>query len=160
MIDLSPVSYFLPIFSFVLVFVVIFAILKKTEILGDNNFSMAMVALVISLIFISFSDVRSYIEAVSPWFVVLLVAMFFLLFLGGFMLVKDITKIARPATAWVFAGLLAFIFLVVGYYHFHLTGNSVFLDIKDWVYDSEVSGSIILGVVALVVGIFITRKFK
>lgn len=160
MIDLTPVSYLLPVFSFVLVFVLVFAILKKTEILGDNNFINALISLIMAVIFISFSDVRGYVEQVSPWFVVLVVAMFFVLLLGGFMLAKDIGEIARPATAWVFIGLLALIFLAVGYEHFNLTSNSVFLDVKDFFLEKKVSGSILLGIVALVVGIIITRKVK
>jgi len=158
MIDISGVRYLLPIFSFILVFFVVFAILKKTELLGENNFTMAIVALVIGLIFVSFSDVRSYVEAVSPWFVVLVIAMFFILFLGGFMLAKDVSKIATPGFAWVFIGFLILIFLVIGYYHFDVGCNSVFLSIKHWLSHRRVSGSIILAVVALVAVLIVGRK--
>lgn len=158
MIDLSGISYFLPIFSFVLIFVVVFAILRKTKMLGDNNFIMAMVSLVLAVIFISFSDVRSYIEAVSPWFVVLVIAMFFVLVLGGFLLAKDITAIARPATAWVFIALLALVFIVIGYSHFNLSSNMTFLGIQDFFSEESYSSTIVLGVIALIVGIAITRK--
>lgn len=160
MIDLTGVNYILPIATFVLVLVVVFAVLKKTGILGDNNFINAMVALVFGIIIISFSEVRSYLELVSPWFVVLVVLMFFVLFLGGFMLAKDITKIARPGLAWVFIALLAIAFIAIGYSHFGVRCDPLFLSIKNWLFRRDVSGSIILGVVALVVGIFMTRKFK
>lgn len=160
MIDISGISYFLPIATFVLIFVVVFAILKKTEILGDNNFTMAIIGLIMAVIFVSFSDVRAYLEAVSPWFVVILILMFFVLLLSGFLLAKDITKIARPGVAWVFIALVALAFILIAYNHFGLACNSTFLTIKHWVYEEDVSGSIVLGIVALVVGIFITRKIK
>lgn len=160
MIDISGVSYLLPIFSFVLVFFVVFAILKKTGLLGENNFTMSVVALVLALIFISFSDVRSYIELVSPWFIVLVVLMFFVLFLGGFMLAKDITKITKPAFAWVFIGLLALAFILIGYSHFGLAYNHDFINLRHWIFKREVSGSIILGIVALVAVFIVARKVK
>lgn len=158
MIDISGISYFLPIASFVLVFVVLFAILKKTEILGENTFIMAVVSLVFAMIFASFSNIRSYVEAVSPWFVVLIIFMFFVLMLGGFMLAKDIGKIARPGLAWAFIAVLTIIALYIGYNHFDVSCNPVFLHLKHWLFRRDVSGSVVLGIVALVVGIFITRK--
>lgn len=157
-IDLSGVSFILPIATFVLVFAVMYAVLKKTELLGDNEFTNAIVALVFGIIILSFSDVRSYLELVSPWFVLLFVLMFFVLVLGGFMLTKDITKIARPEVAWVFIGLLALAFLIIGYGHFGLAHNSGFHVFKDWLFRSDVWGTIVLGVVALVVALVIARK--
>jgi len=158
MIDLSGVSYILPIATFVLVFVVIFAILKKTAVLGDNNFINAIVGLIFGIIIISFSQVRSYLELVSPWFVVLVVLMLFVLVLGGFLLAKDVSKIAHPAVAWVFIGLLALAFLIIGYYHFDINCSHTFSHIKNWFFKREVFGSFILGAVALIVSFIITKK--
>ena len=48
----STLSYFMPILAFVLVFVVVYAVLVKSKIFGDNNFIYSIISLVVSLIFI------------------------------------------------------------------------------------------------------------
>ena len=160
MIDISGIGYFLPIFSFLFAFVVVYAILIKTQILGDNAFTQASTAFIIGVIFISLASVRSYVEAVTPWFVVLIFVLFFIILMAAFVLAKDAGKILRPGLVWVFIALLVLIFIFIFYNHFGVASNSDFLKIKDWIYDKSVSGSIFLLIIALIAGFAITRKVK
>lgn len=157
MIDVSGLSYFLPIFTFLFSFLVIFAILAKTKIMGDNAFTQASISFVISLILISFSGVRSYIEQVTPWFVVLVVALFFIVFMAAFALKKP-EDVLKPGLAWVFVVVLVVIFLFIGYGHFHVASNHDFVKIKNFLFDEKIGGSVLLLIVALIAGIAVTRK--
>lgn len=158
MIDLSGVIYALPIFSFVFVFAIMFAVLKSTKILGDNAAIMGCVSFAIAIIFISFSQVRSYLESVTSGFVVLFIAMFFIILLGTFALGKDVSAILKPGLVWVFVITLALIFIFVGYFHFNLDSSLPIGEIKNFLFDSQYSGSLLLGIVALVVGLVIVKK--
>ncbi|MBM3234638.1 hypothetical protein FJZ19_06115 [Candidatus Pacearchaeota archaeon] len=160
MIDISGINYFLPIFSFLFAFVVVYAILNKTQILGDNAFTQASTAFIIAIIFVSLASARSYIEAVTPWFVALIFIIFFVILIAAFVLAKDSGKILRPGLAWVFIALFALIFVFIFYNHFSIASNSDFIKIKDWVYDEKVSGSVFLLVIALIAGFAIARKVK
>lgn len=157
MIDLTPINYALPLFSFVLVFVLFFAILKKTEVLGDNAFIQAIISVIIALIFISLSNVRSFVELITPWFSVLIVILFFGILIVMFML-KEPEKVLKPGLAIGFLVVFAIIVFYLWFTHFHISSNHTFLEIKRWFFHREVVGTFWLAVVTLVVGFVITRK--
>ena len=154
-VDLSQAAYLTPLYSLVLVFVIIYAILNKTKILGDSKIIQSIVSLVISLIFVSVSDIRGYIEAVTPWFSVLIIALFFVLFLVGFAIKKP-EDIIKPWFIWVFIAILVLIFLVIASNSF--SSNAAVIDIKGWVTKERNFGSIALIIVAAVAIFAVTRK--
>ena len=84
----------MPILAFVLVFVVVYAVLVKSKIFGDNNFIYSIISLVVSLIFILTPGARQFITTSTPALIVFLVSSFFLLFIVGFVHgdIKDIVK--------------------------------------------------------------------
>ncbi len=157
MVDISGLVYLMPLFSFILVFVILFAILKNINLLGENNFIMDFVSFIIAIIFISFSDVRSYFESIIPWFVILLIVMFFIIFLGMFALGKGVSEVVNPGFVWVFVIVLFLIILIEGYSHF-LAIQLPLAEIKNFFFNSEFSSSILLGIMALVVSLIIIRK--
>jgi len=159
MIDLSAISYFNPIFSFVLLFVIVFAILQKSKILGESKPIQAIVGLVLSLIFISVVEVRGYVEAVTPWFAVLVVALFFVVFLAALGLGKA-DDIAKPWLIWVFIGLLAIAFIYQGYNSFDVASNGDYISIKHWIQDEQISGALWLVVFGGIATFVVTRKLE
>jgi hypothetical protein len=71
------------ILPFLLVFVIVFAILQKSKILGGDKGAMdAIIALVIALIFIGFPGPRDIVVSLLPWMVVALsiILVFFILY--------------------------------------------------------------------------------
>lgn len=158
MIDISGINYFLPVISFALAFVIIFAILKKTGILGDSAWICFLVSFAIALVFASFPDVRTYMEAVTPWFVILIILLFFILLIGAFALAGDVSKIVRPGLVWVLVAILAFVFIFIGYNHFDVASNCDFIKIKDFLFDRKISGGLAVLIVALIVGFIVAKK--
>jgi hypothetical protein len=109
-IDVTGLGYFVPIFGFLLVFVVVFAILKKLKILGDNTWSLFFTALSIGVIFVTMTSVRTVVENVVPWFALLIVAMFFIFVVLGF----SQGKFDKAPTwlMWTFVVILVGVFLI------------------------------------------------
>jgi hypothetical protein len=109
--DISGLMYFMPLFSFLFIFVIIYAILVKTKILGENNFANILVSFIIGIIFATTAGTREYVEAVTPWFVVLAVAIFFILIIIG-MSQKKAEDIIKPGFIWFFIVLVLVIFFI------------------------------------------------
>ena len=156
-LDISGITYFMPVFSFVLVFVVLFAILNKTKIIGENAFTQAITSFILAVIFASFSNVREYVENVTPWFVVIFIALFFIVVLCAFVF-KDFYALLKPGLGWIFVIAIIITFLVVAYFSFDLACNPAFISFKRFIFRDRIAGSIWLVIFALVVGFVITRK--
>ncbi len=84
-LDISILSYFIPVFIFLFVFVVFFAILQKTKILGQNAGIDALVSFSVAMLFMFVSEARQLITIITPWLVILLVI--FMSFMLVFMFV-------------------------------------------------------------------------
>lgn len=84
--DVGILNHFVPIFVFILVFVIFYAILIKTHILGENKGLAALASFVVAFLFLVTRATTELIQIITPWFVVLIiVAMAFMLifmFLG------------------------------------------------------------------------------
>ncbi|HRZ85863.1 MAG TPA: hypothetical protein P5277_03720 [Candidatus Paceibacterota bacterium] len=110
-LDFSWLSYYMAIFGFLFVFTVMYAILTKTKILGENAFSNALVSFVIAIIFITFSPGVEYIGTFMPWFSILVICVFCVLVIIGFSQ-KEMDKFMKPWFAWVGIIILIFIFVL------------------------------------------------
>jgi len=105
---------------FLLVFVLVFAILQKSKILGDKNAQVdAMVGLVIGLILIGFPQPREILVGIFPWMAVGIAVVLVFLILYGFVagdMSGDGTPEWMKTTFAVLAGLftLAVILSVSG----------------------------------------------
>jgi hypothetical protein len=53
-VDISGIYNFMPIFSFLFVFVVVYAILAKTKVLGDQKVNL-LVGFIMAIIFMNFA---------------------------------------------------------------------------------------------------------
>jgi len=93
---------------FLLVFVVVFAILQKSKILGDGKAQIdAMVALVIGLLLIGLRQPREIIVGVMPWMAVGLAVLLVFFILYGFV-AGDLSK--APDWMKITFGILAGLF--------------------------------------------------
>lgn len=98
---------------FLLVFVVVFAILQKSKILGDGKAQIdAMVSLVVGLILIVFPGPRNIMVGILPWMSVAIMVIFVFLILYGFVagdMSGDKTPKWMKTTFAILAGLFTLI---------------------------------------------------
>ncbi|MEK6859706.1 MAG: hypothetical protein AABX54_02725 [Nanoarchaeota archaeon] len=109
--DISNLFFFMPVFSFLFVFVIVFAILAKTKVLGEGRVNI-IVSFIMAIIFMNFSSLDLFVQTITPWFVVLLVCLFFVLVLVGFSEKKLLDKMLTPTFGWVVVVILIAIFLI------------------------------------------------
>src|SRR3989338_6641222 len=107
-LDFSWLVYFMGVFGFFFISVVIYAVLSKTELLGDNKPVNLFVAFVFAIIFITFSPGVEYVGAIVPWFVILFIVLFMLMVLVA-LSQKEVDKFMKPWVAWVFVAILVII---------------------------------------------------
>lgn len=166
--DVSAFTYFAPILAFLIVFIIMFALLRATKILGEEKFIQLFAAFIIATVFVTASSVRQVVLDVIPWFALLLIALFFILALAGFIGKKDM--VGKPI-GWVFIVLLIIVFLIAGVKVFSSTlapylpgpsfgagGDADLLGFFGWLYSPRVAGAILLlGVAALVSWVLVKK---
>ncbi len=145
---------------FLLVFVVVFAILQKSKILGEGKAQIdALVALVIGLILIGVPQPRDIIVGIMPWLAVGVAVILVFLILYGFVAGDLSGKNVKPWMKITF-GILAGVFTIgVVLYITGLWGI-----IGGWFSSGESSGvwmnvlMIVLVVAAMAVAVFSGKK--
>jgi hypothetical protein len=169
-IDISFISYFSPLLAFLIVFVVIFALLKKTKILGEHWGTAMFISFVVASLFVSAAGIRTLTLTIIPWFAVLILSLIFIWMIILFM--GDAGKSLHKPIGIIFIILLALIFLISGFVVFSETispylpsptfgsgeiePNTFFL--LDFLYSPRVSGAILLIAIASLATWVLTRK--
>lgn len=154
--DISSISYFLPIFSFLLIFIVVYAILKKTEILGDNNGVSLFISFILAAFFIVNTQMVEFTQNISSWFAVFLICSFFIFVFLAF-IGKDSLKIVseNKTIAWT-----AFILLII---FFIVSSSKIFkwainIDgFRSW-FSTDWFGMVLLVIVGAIAAWVITKK--
>ncbi len=119
-LDITLFQYFNVIFPILLIFAVLFALLQKTKILGENVTINAIISIAVALMSLLSPDVISLINYVAPWFV--LVFIFVILLLLVYQLLgateKDILSALKgdKTIQWTVFGI-ALVILVAGFAH-------------------------------------------
>jgi len=166
-VDISAIHFFMPIFSFLFVFLIVYSVLKNTEILGDSDFINMLVSFIIPIIFLSFSSLELYVQTIVPWFAVLLVCVFLIMLITG-LSNKDVGKVLGAGFSKVIIGVLIVVFLIAAIRVFNpifhpdliLTsgeGTSLVEQIR-YSSDGKVFGTFILIIVSSAVAWVITKK--
>lgn len=136
------------ILPFLLVFVLVFAILQKSKILGEDKKQIDfLVALAIALILIGMPQPRSYIVDMVPWLAVALVVLLVFFLIYGFAAGSDKDKgFVIPNWLKTTILVLAIIFVVV--LVLYITG--AWDKVYDWFTEGDAGGNIL---VLIVVGV-------
>ena len=148
--SLSAIGYFVPIFAFLLVFIVIYALLKKTGVLGGSEPIMLFISFVLSSFFVVKASLVDFIQFSSAWFGVIVIGIFFLLLLLAFLPGESplgfLTK--KDWFSWVVLVVILIFFVVSSAYVFNwaLSWGMV----KEW-FSSDWFGMILLLIIAGVV---------
>jgi len=166
-LNISGLLFFMPVFSFLFVLVIVYALLLKTKILGSSNWINLLTSFILAVVFMSFSSAELYVRTILPWFVVLIVVVFLILLIAMFS-TKAWDKIFTPGFAWIIVIILIIIFVVAAIRVFNPVlhpdlgvasgqGTSLIEQMRTWL-DGGVAGSILLLVIAAIVAWVITKK--
>jgi hypothetical protein len=170
-IDISGLNFFMPVFLFLLAFIILYAILAKTKILGENNYILLFVSFILTSVFMSVSSLKLYLGTIIPWMVIMVVIVFLLLVLAGISF-KKLDDVMSKRFSWAFLIILIVIFAIAAIYVFNPvldpdlivasgSGDTSLMDqLRDYFGGSTVAGTILLIIVAAVVAWVITKKAK
>ena len=67
-IDLSGLGTFMPVFGFVLIFTVVYALLGKTKVLGEQKFVHIFVSFCVAIVFLISTNAVEYVKVTTPIF--------------------------------------------------------------------------------------------
>jgi hypothetical protein len=160
-VDISAITFFAPIAAFLLVFIVVFAVLYKLELVGENRWVQLFASFLVASIFVSFGGTKDYVLTVVPWVAVLILALFFILLLLGFVGGKD-SDFMHKGIGITVVIILALVFLVSAFVVFNdvlfLPGGPIpdGADIEsvvffDWLYSDRVIGALVLIIASAIV---------
>ena len=143
--DWADVGIFAYVLPFLMIFAIIYGLLSRTGILGENKGVHATIALAIGLLSLQFDYVANFFATIFPYFGMGLAVLLVGLILMGFVFENDKAK-------WIWFGLGFVIFLIVvlnALSDFAWFGGRGYI----W-YDAMpaiVAGVIILGLMALII---------
>ena len=164
-VDVSGISYFLPIISFLLVFILVYAVLAKTKLL-DNKWVNLFISFLLATIFISAVGPREYIVNIGAWFAVFIVSLLLILLLLG-LIGKDMNFIHKGiGVAFVIMLILMFVVSAIVVFSDSLGpflpwsyggGSAEAQKITDWLYSTRIIGAILLVAVSAIVSWILVR---
>lgn len=114
-LETGLINYIMPVLVFLLIFAVVFAILKKLAIFGDNVGVNSVIAFVVALIFMITPRARELVTTMTPWFLIIVVLVFFILMTLVFIGLKEeaLTALAKhPAMYIIVIVIVALIFFI------------------------------------------------
>ena len=155
-VSLSALEYFMPILAFLAVFIVIYAILAKTKVLGDNNFVALFISFVLSVFFVVEASLVDYLLFTSAWFMIIVFFVFLLFVVLAFFPGK-LDFLGKTWVSWVVLGILIAFFIIASAYSFNWAVN--WSIVNDWLY-TDWFGLVLLLVIAAVVSAVLTKKVK
>lgn len=149
-VSVSAIGYFAPVFAFLLVFIVIYALLKQTKILGGNEAIMLFVSFILAAFFIVEVNLVEFVQFSSAWFGTFVIGIFFLLvvlaFIPGIKIGEFLGK--NDWFAWSILAIVVVFFIISAAYVFNWAINWGMF--KDW-FSSDWFGMILLLVIAAIV---------
>ncbi len=166
-VDITGISYFLPIISFLVIFIVSFAVMVKAKF-PENKFLQVFLSFLIAVIFISVAGARQYVENVVPWFAVVLVSFVLILLVLGIS--------GKSLESW--HGPMGKIFLVVLLAVFVISALFVFsssispylpwsagyqstpasANLTDWLFEPRTGGAVLLLIVSALVAWILVKS--
>lgn len=114
-LDVGILEYFTPVFVFLFIFALIYAILDKTNLLGESKALKSLVSFVFAMLFIITQDLMKLVTIMTPWFIVLLVAVLFIILFFLFVGAKNEQIAAAFTDKVVIWTVLIVILIIFGY---------------------------------------------
>lgn len=153
-LETGLIEYIMPVLVFLLIFAVVFAILKRFAIFGDNIGVNSVIAFVVALIFMITPTAREMVTTMTPWFIILVILVLFILMILVFIGLKaeSLEVLAqKPAMYIIIIIIVALIFFV--------SLAKVFSGALDLSYFEFLAHPRILGVIFILVIASLAVKF-
>jgi hypothetical protein len=115
-LDVSLFGFFSTIFTFILVWVVVYGIMEYRKILGEGKQGLhGLVALAVAVLVLASKFAINFVNFVTPWFLILALVVFFIIFVFRVFGVEmgDITQAGKNAHMWII--VFAIIILLFGF---------------------------------------------
>lgn len=154
-IDISGLTTFVPVFGFLLVFVVVYALLGKTKVLGENKFVHLLISFAISIIFLVSAQAIKFVEFTVPFIAIFIISLVFVGLIVG-VIKGNIEEFFQPAFGWLIV-VVIIIFFVFSAIHVFGVAMSEYAPAQ-FVLQPQVLGIIILCAVAFIASWLLTRK--
>ena len=154
-IDLSGIATFIPIFGFLLVFTVTYALLSKTRALGENKFVTILISFVVAIIFLVSANAIEYVRIVTPWFATFIVSLLFIALAVG-LIKKDIDDFFKPF-GWFVVVALILLFVVSAIFIFADTLSRYFAPVGEFLIQPQILGIVVLLVIAVFASWILSR---
>jgi len=154
----------LPILAFLFVFVVVYALLTKTKILGGNSFIHSLLSLVISLIFSMSPSATEITVLTTPWIAVLITTVFFILLIFAFVHGKIEDVVKSPIIGIILVIVILIIFIAAAINVFgpifsqYMPGYQQKPGLISYITNPTVLGGLILLIIAAVTSWIFTKK--
>ncbi len=113
--DLGFLEFFLPAFTFLFIFVLVYAVLDKFKLMGENKWLKLIASFCVALLFLFSKDTLTFVQFITPWFVVLVVLALFILSLFMFMGLKegDVEKVTKdPIVYWTVLVIIIILLII------------------------------------------------
>lgn len=155
-IDLSGIATFVPVFGFLLVFVVTYALLGKTKLLGENRFVHILTSFAIAIIFLVSANAIEYVRVVTPWFAAFIISLLFIALVVG--LTGNLEKMLKPGFTWFIVIVLMLIFVISAIYVFADVINKYMGEPKTFLLQPQILGVVVLVGLTVFAAWLLTRK--
>lgn len=158
-VSLAAIGTIMPVISFLFIFILIYALLVKTKILGgDNEWVPLFLSLIIASFFIVNVDLVEFTQTNVSWFVVFIVCLFMILLMLSFVGDKALKFFTEEkGFAGVLVAVVVIMFIVSSSYTFNWAIS--FNTIESW-FENDWAGMILLIIIAGVVSWVLTKKKK
>lgn len=156
-VGVSAIGYFFPIFAFLLVFIIIYTVMKKTSVFGDAEPVLLFISFILSSFFIVEASLVDFVRFSSAWIVTGIFMVFFLLLVVAFVPGIELKAFFGNKNwfAWVLVVLVLGTFVISSAYIFNWAINWGM--VTDWFY-TDWFGMILLLVIAGVVSVILAKK--
>ena len=109
-LDVSMFGNFLPVFVFVLIFTLLYALLEKTKLLGSNSSLNFLISMSIAFISLFSGNAMKLVLFVLPWYIFLMVFLVSIFSLFLFYGMKEEDFFPKPTIIFI----VMMIFLIIG----------------------------------------------
>lgn len=99
-LDIGLIQHFQVIFPVLLIFVLVFVLLGKSQMFGDNKGMHSLIALCLAIMMLFVPGVIQVFSIMAPWFVIIIVGIFFFMLILLFVGVKPSVLVDDVSGKW------------------------------------------------------------
>ena len=156
-------AYIMPLLAYLFIFTLVYALLAKTRVLGDNQFVHFMLSIVVAVIFILSPMATKFTALTIPWIAIFMFMIFFILLIITFVRGKIDDIVKSQFIAIIIAVIILIIFIIsainvfgplVSQGYFSPEGQTAF----NFFTNPQFYGLAVLLVVAGIVSWIVTKK--